>query len=95
MGRHIYFNGSFNLDQWDPMAEYAVFDDFEDWSRWFTYKQWMGAHKEFVASDKYRCKKQIKWGKPCIILSNGNPYFKDQAWIDLNCYTEFINKPLY
>lgn len=82
----MYFNGSFNLDKWDDSAAYAVFDDFEDWSRFFTYKQFLGAQREFELADKYRAKKTVKWGKPCIVLSNEMPQFRDMRWVEANCF---------
>lgn len=49
----MYFNGMLMLDLWDSDAEYAIFDDFEDWSRFYNYKQFLGAQKEFILTDKY------------------------------------------
>lgn len=91
----MYFNGQFNLDAWDDEAGYAVFDDFEDWSRFFLYKQFLGAQEEFTLTDKYRPKRQIKWGRPCIVLSNQDPDFKDKDWINGNCFFIFIYNKLY
>lgn len=95
LGRHIYWNGMFNLRSFDNEAKYAIFDDFEDWSRFYNYKQWLGAQKEFTVSDKYCKKQQIKWGKPCIVISNEHPGFKDQSWIDINCTTIYLNNKIY
>lgn len=78
-----------------PEPEYAIFDDFEDWSRLYCYKQFMGAQLEFELTDKYRAKRTIKWGKPCIIISNELPYFRDQKWIELNCFIVEIKEPMY
>lgn len=85
----MYFNGSFMLDIWNEEARYAIFDDWEDWGRFFNYKQFLGAQEEFVIADKYRKKRNVRWGKSCIILSNDIPLFKDQQWIDINCF--FVN----
>ena len=82
----------FNLDSWNPDAEYAVFDDWEDWTRFYNYKCWLGAQHEFTVSDKYRKKQQIRWGKPAIVLSNELPLFKDQDWIDKNCVTYILGR---
>lgn len=91
----MYFNGSFNLDKWDNTCEYAVFDDFEDWTRFFTYKQFLGAQKEFELADKYRAKRTVRWGKPSIIVSNEMPNFRDNNWIMLNCFIETLTNKLY
>lgn len=74
------------LDLWNNMCEYAIFDDFEDWDRFYVYKQFLGAQKEFVLTDKYRKKQNVQWGKPSIILSNIMPTFKDMTWIYDNCF---------
>lgn len=74
---------------------YAVFDDFPDWSKWSSYKQWLGAQQEFTITDKYKAKKKFTWGKPCIILTNTLPNFEDTNWINLNCTTIFIQNKLY
>jgi len=82
----------FCLDTFNNTSKYAIFDDFEDWSRFYNYKQWLGAQDEFIVTDKYRKKKTIKWGKPCIVLANQDPGFKDSEWISVNCIkVELIN----
>lgn len=91
----MYFNAQFNLDDWDTEATYAVFDDWEDWSRFYLYKQFLGAQKEFVLTDKYRKKLTVRWGKPSIILSNEYPLFKDQLWIEKNTIIVHIKHPLF
>lgn len=91
----MYFNSLFCLDMWDDDAAYAIFDDFEDWTKFYNYKQFLGAQKEFVVTDKYRKKRNIKWGKPSIVLSNEMPQFRDYEWIKINCYIVQINNKLY
>jgi len=83
------------LDLVTSDVEYAIFDDFEDWTTFKQYKQWLGAQKQFVCTDKYRKKVDLLWGKPCIILSNEYPAFRDQDWILLNCITCKLNKSLF
>ncbi|QGH72418.1 MAG: Rep protein [CRESS virus sp. ctpVY4] len=82
----MYFNGMFNLDSWDIDAEYAVFDDWEDWTKFYLFKQFLGAQQEFDITDKYRRKTRVRWGKPCIVLSNDLPSFYGAhgAWCDAN-----------
>lgn len=69
LGRHMYFNGLFDLKQWDPEAEYIIFDDFD-----FDYvpqlKAFWGGQKMFALTDKYRAKKTVKFGKAVIYLCN-------------------------
>lgn len=91
----MYYNGMFCLDLWDTNATYAIFDDFEDWSKFYMYKQFLGAQQQFVVTDKYRKKKNVDWGKPCIILANTLPDFKDWKWIEANCFIEIINSNLF
>jgi hypothetical protein len=91
----MYFSGMFNLDKWDDAAQYAIFDDFEDWKRFFNYKQWLGAQEEFEVTDKYTKKKTIKWGRPCIVLSNFDPDFADPQWVLANCTKVFIPNKLF
>ncbi len=92
----MYFNGQFNLEDWDDSAKYAIFDDWEDWTRWFSYKQYLGAQETFTVSDKYKKKRTVTWGKPCIVLSNQMPDFKDWTWIEINCTIyDLQNKKLY
>lgn len=91
IGEHMYFNGMLNLDKWDNDATYAVFDDWEDWGRFYLYKQFLGAQKEFELTDKYRAKRTVQWGKPSIVISNETPFFKDWNWIEINCFIVKIN----
>lgn len=81
----MYFNGMFNLEKWDDDAAYAIFDDFPDWSTFRHYKQFLGAQSEFEITDKYRRKRTVRWGKPCILLSNVDPGFPDGHWVLGNC----------
>lgn len=83
------------MDSLDELAEYAIFDDWDDWSTFRQYKQWLGAQRQFTVTDKYKKKQQWNWGKPCIILSNHNPLFKDYLWIKENCIICEIKSPLF
>lgn len=83
------------MEQLNNEAEYAIFDDFEDWTTFKQYKQWLGAQKQFVVTDKYKKKIDYFWGKPSIILTNIYPEFKDQDWIVANCFICKLNKALY
>ncbi|QCX35057.1 replication-associated protein [Blackfly DNA virus 19] len=98
LGKHMYWNGMIDITNWDDEAEYAIFDDFE-----YQYipnkKGFFGSQKEFTLTDKYRKKKTVKWGKPCIYLYNEdmNPLSKlsttEVDWLSENViFTEFLNK---
>lgn len=91
----MYFNGMFNIEQFNIEAEYAIFDDWFDWTKWTSYKQWLGAQQEFIVTDKYVKKKKIIWGKPTIVISNELPLFSDQNWIHSNCFIVQINKKIF
>lgn len=75
LGRHMYFNTSFNLDIWDDEALYVIFDDFDKKGKkleeYFPqWKSWFGAQEEFTVTDKYRRKERKEWGKPMIFITN-------------------------
>ena len=86
IGPHMYFNGMFDLSQWNDAAEYAIFDDFPEWDKWRYYKQFLGGQYEITVTDKYIKKQTLRWGKPCIVLSNSLPNFPDMEWIRANCF---------
>lgn len=99
LGPHTYWNGLFDLSQFNPNSEYAIFDDF-DFTKFYTPKQWFGAQKTFAVTDKYRKKKTILWGKPIIWLCNPdqNPMGTEmnggfRQWMELNVdIIELFNK---
>lgn len=91
----MYFNGAFNLDDWSDSVEYAVFDDFPDWSKFLSYKQFLGGQHQFTVTDKYRKKMTVKWSKPCIILSNDLPNFPDMEWVKANCLILKVSGKLF
>lgn len=89
-------NGMFNMEELHGDFTYGIFDDF-DWSKFTSYKQWLGAQEEFTVTDKYRKKKKFFWGKPCILLSNVLPIFEnyDAAWVAMNCFIIDIQNKLF
>lgn len=99
LGTHSYFGGLFNLDQFNPSAEYAVFDDLAGGMEFFhSYKQWMGGQYEFTVTDKYRKKQHIKFGKYTIYCSNTDPREDkgvDRDWLEGNCIFVYIDKPVF
>lgn len=88
----MYFNHLFNLSDWNDSADYIIFDDF-GWDFIPAKKCFLGAQKEFTISDKYRKKKTVKWGKPCIILTNELPLFSE--WEKANTQTVYLTNKLF
>ncbi|KAJ2974197.1 hypothetical protein NUW54_g11928 [Trametes sanguinea] len=97
LGKHNFQSGLFNLDEFDESADYIVLDDIS--MQFFpSYKSWLGAQKEFNQTDKYRRKQLVRWGKPCIWLSNDDPRNAqgvDREWLDGNCIFVHLTHKLY
>lgn len=89
LGNHAYFGGLFSLDEPTDGVDYAVFDDMQGGLEFFhAYKFWLGGQKQFYATDKYKGKKLVEWGKPSIYLSNTDPRLDrgvDVDWLEGNC----------
>lgn len=94
LGPHMYWNGYFDLSLWNDDADYAIFDDIST-DNFKQYKQWLGAQRQFTATDKYMRKRQLLWGKPCIFLANQIPDFDDRDWINANCSIVQLRNPLF
>lgn len=101
LGHHMYFCNLLNLDLWDETADYIVLDDFNsDITKFFpAWKCFFGGQREFTLTDKYRGKKTVKWGKPCIWLSNEDIFknlnIEHINFIKKNCEVIVLNKKLY
>lgn len=103
LGKHIYWNTYYSVDEWDDSAEYIIVDDvpWENFSR--IHKAILGCQLTFVLTDKYRGKKTIKnWGRPCIFLCNedNDPFTKAGdyhiiQWLRENCVKVEITNKLY
>jgi len=89
-----------NLDVWNAEAKYLIIDDIK-WEYVPQKKCLFGAQREFTLTDKYRKKRQIKWGKPCIYLYNPeeDPMLElhgdERTWYTENVTTIRINNKLY
>jgi len=89
-----------NLDVWDPQAEYIILDDIE-WEYLPSKKPFFGAQREFTLTDKYRKKRKVLWGKPCIYLFNpdADPMPKlqgaERSWYEGNTVLIRLNGNLY
>lgn len=87
-----------DLATFDPDGQYIIFDDFE-WEFFPFKKQFWGAQREFTITDKYRKKRTIQWGKPCIWISNYDPFDNmrnsDREWFSENCVKAKITSTLF
>lgn len=96
---HAYFGGLYSLDEYVEGVKYAVFDDIQGGLEFFhAYKFWLGHQQTFYATDKYKGKKLIHWGRPAIWCSNTDPRADkgaDADWLDANCTFVYIDKPLF
>lgn len=99
LGRHTHFGGLYNMTEFDPDCEYAIFDDMEQGFKGFDYKNWIGGQHQFVTTDKYKHKKTVTWGRPVIYISNLNPFDTappgiDLAWLAGNTVCVEIDQPM-
>lgn len=89
LGNHAYFGGLFSLDESLEDVDYAIFDDMQGGLKFFhAYKFWLGCQEQFWATDKYKGKKLIHWGRPSIYIANSNPLCDegvDIEWLMGNC----------
>lgn len=99
LGTHAYFGGLFSLDESLDGVDYAVFDDISGGLEYFPhYKFWLGHQQQFYATDKYRGKQLIHWGRPAIWLSNSDPRNDKNAdveWLEGNCVFVEITQPIF
>jgi len=97
-GPHAYFGGLFSLEEPIEGVSYAVFDDINGGLPFFPqYKWWLGHQKQFYATDKYKGKKLIYWGRPAIWVSNNDPreeHGADVDWLNKNVTFVYIDTPL-
>jgi len=98
LGNHAYFGGLFSLQEEVSTVDYAVFDDINGGISFFPqYKWWLGHQKQFYATDKYKGKQLITWGKPAIWLSNTDPRGENGAdydWLNANCVFIYVDQPI-
>lgn len=98
LGTHAYFGGLFSLDEDLEDATYAVFDDMQGGLEFFhAYKFWLGSQHQFYATDKYKGKKLIKWGRPSIYLANNDPREDkgaDADWLNANCKFVYLDEDI-
>lgn len=96
LGKHIHFVKEFNLGKLLAVGadniDYCCFDDISWKNSCFAnegYKAWIGAQDEFDVTDKFEHKTEIKWGKPCIVLRNRDPFLHiapdEREFFEDNC----------
>lgn len=87
------------MDECVDDVDYAVFDDMQGGFEFFhSYKFWLGAQGTFYATDKYKGKKLLSWGRPSIWLSNVDPLTEKNAdydWILGNCDIYNIERDIF
>jgi len=77
LGQHAYVATTWDLSSFDSRFDYVVFDDVP-WDNFKHYaKPFFGCQRDFSVSDKYRKKKRISGGVPCIFLVNPEDYTED------------------
>lgn len=96
LGPHVHWQRDFNLRKLMNMGvsavDYAIFDDIS-WKNSALkdegFKAWLGGNRSFDVSDKFDRKFTLEWGKPCILLTNHNPWIgldeDDEKWLRRNC----------
>lgn len=83
LGRHAYIANMWDLSAFDSLSDdfyrdgYVVFDDINWDTIKSSAKSWFGAQRDFSVCDKYRQKKRILGGIPCIYLCNPDAYRDD------------------
>jgi len=82
------------------VVDYAIFDDLQGGMKFFhSWKNWIGCQQQFQIKQLYRDPVMLRWGKPCILLSNKDPRqemdYDDVTWFEGNCSFIEITTPLY
>jgi hypothetical protein len=96
---HSYFHGNWNIKQYNPNAQYNVFDDIKGQLDGFDFKSFLGAQKDIDITDKYHHKKRFHNGKPAIYISNTDPLTtrrgrEHRDWLKANCTFVYVTTPL-
>lgn len=102
LGSHLYFCGLYSGQEAmkHDGADYAVFDDIQGGIKFFHgFKNWLGCQAEFQVKQLYRDPQLIRWGKPCIWVSNEDPRHdmtpSDVHWMEGNCLFVELTSPLF
>lgn len=104
LGSHIYFCGLYSYQEAikapDPDIKYAVFDDIQGGIKFFpSFKNWLGCQLDFQIKGLYKDPQLIRWGKPCIWISNTDPRLDmshaDASWLEGNCIFVEVTTALF
>ncbi|AIF34810.1 replication-associated protein [Sewage-associated circular DNA virus-3] len=97
---HVYCQGMFNLDEWNDKAKYVIFDDID--IKYFPHwKSILGCQRDIQLTDKYRKKRRLRNGLPCVWLCNedmdprGALSRTQCEWIESNCDVVTLREPLF
>lgn len=63
-----------------------------------SYKFWLGCQAQFYATDKYKGKKLIHWGRPSILCANHDirgDKGADIEWLEANCIFVYVDQPIF
>lgn len=80
---------------------YIIFDDIQWDSIKNSAKSWFGAQRDFSVSDKYRRKRRVHGGIPCIFLVNPDDFsgdlldFVNSNWGQQNIEVITLTNKLY
>lgn len=98
-GNHIYWGGGTTIRDCDwGTAEYLVVDDVP-WEYFVGKKQFLGGQKSFILTEKYVRKTRITFGKPCVYISNSDPFMdmseEEKEYFGENVKVIFLTNKLY
>lgn len=101
-GKHSYFGGRFNVNDYNPDGRYHVFDDFCEWKYVPNGKCWFGSQLQFVVGGKYERERTIKpGGAPSIYIFNSDndprkQWSREQReYFEATCDFIWVNEKLY
>ena len=79
----------FHEDELDEGSDYIIFDNCDPEELDTDYKIWIGGKDEYYGSKRSQGRDRMKWGKPCIWLTNDDLRKCekwDKAWVDENAF---------
>lgn len=103
----MYIANMWDLGAFDGITDdfwhtgYVIFDDISWDSLKASAKSWFGAQQDFSVSDKYRKKRRMPGGVPCIFLINPDSYVGDcweffrSHWGQMNVVQIRLENKLY
>jgi len=90
------------VDAWRDDARYIVFDDIP-WGHIPNRKGFIGGQGSITVTGKYRAPRTVEWGRPCIVLANGDmdPLndllygTEEREWFNANTVYVKLERALY